>query len=190
MERTFRIIAAFLLLATLLAPVAAAAGEFFPDSNVEVALPEGHAEYLGLVDEVSSFRFSDVKAEYLLINVYSLYCSPCQRDAQAFNEMYEKVAALGLDGQIKFIGLAAGNTVREMEFWRKRYDVQFPLIPDEDYALHSSLGGVGTPYFVLARVNGPDKLDILFSREGAFDDEEAFFATILSHTSTDVAANE
>ena len=97
---------------------------------------------------------------------------------------------MGQDGRIKFIGLAAGNTVREMEFWRKKFDVTFPLIPDEDYELHRLLGNVGTPFFVLARVNGPDKLDILFSREGAFEDEDAFFATILSHTSTDVAVNE
>lgn len=190
MERVLRIIAAALLLATLLAPATATAGQLFPDSRVEATLSNGHTAYLGLADGTSSFRFSDVKAEYLLINVYSLYCSPCQRDAQAFNEMYEKTRAMGLDGRIKFIGLAAGNTIREMEFWRKRYDVQFPLIPDEDYELHSLLGNVGTPFFVLARVVGPGNLEILFSREGAFEDEDAFFATILSQTSTDVAVNE
>lgn len=190
MERTLRIVVAVLLLATLLAPAAATAGQSFPDSKMEVTLSDGHRAYLGLTDETSSFRFSDVKAEYLLINVYSLYCAPCQRDAPAFNEMYEKIASMGQDGRIKFIGLAAGNTVREMEFWRKKFDVQFPLISDEDYKLHRLLGNVGTPFFVLARVNGPDKLDILFSREGAFEDENAFFAEILSHTSTDVAINK
>ena len=190
MERTLRIMVAVLLLATLLAPAAATAGQFFPDSRVEVSLSDDHTAYLGLASGTSSFRFSDVKAEYLLINVYSLYCGPCQRDAPAFNEMYEEITAMGLAGRIKFIGLAAGNTVREMESWRKRYDVRFPLIPDEDYELHSLLDNVGTPFFVLARVTGPDKLDILFSREGAFEDEDAFFATILSHMNTDVAVNE
>lgn len=190
MVRTFNIIAVFFLLAALCVPAVSAAGQFFPDSVLDVDLPEGHAAYLGLAEDTASFRLSDVKTEYLLINVYSLYCSPCQRDAPAFNDMFEKVTSLGLDKRIKFIGLAAGNTVREMEFWRKRYAVQFPLIPDENYALHSLLGNVGTPFIVLARIDGPDKLEIVFSREGAFDDEEAFFATVLSHVSKDVVSDK
>jgi len=189
MERIIRIMAV-LLMAVLLAPAAATAGQLFPDSRVETKLPAGHVAYLGLADEATSFRFSDIKAEYLLVNVFSLYCSPCQRTAPAYNEIFDKIAELGLDGQIKFIGLAAGNTVREMEFWRKQFDVQFPLIPDEDYVLHEAFGSVGTPYYVLVRVNGPDKFDVLFSREGAFDDKDDVFDTILSHISTDLAASE
>jgi len=190
MERIIRTFAASLLMALLVVPSAATAGALFPDSTVQTELPEGHSEYLGLADEAKSFRFSDVKAEYILINVFSLYCSPCQRDASDFNEMYDKIAELGLDGRIKFIGLAAGNTVREMEFWRKRFNVQFPLIPDEDYTLHKTLGNVGTPFFVLARVDGPDNLNVLYAREGAFEDKDDFFATILARTGMDVAVNE
>ena len=37
-----------LLLATLLAPAAATAGQFFPDSRVEVSLSGRHMAYLGL----------------------------------------------------------------------------------------------------------------------------------------------
>ena len=183
------IMAASLLVAVLLVPAVAGAGQFFPDSTVENTLPESHVQYLGLEGEGASFRFSDVKAEYLLINVFSLYCSPCQRDAADFNEMYDKIAELGLAGRIKFIGLAAGNTVREMEYWRNRFNVPFPLIPDEDYALHKTLGEVGTPFFVLARVDGPGRLTVVYAREGAFDDKDEFFATILARSGMNVALN-
>lgn len=181
---------AVLLVTCLLVPTGVTAGTLFPDSRVEAVLSGEHVEYLGLADEISSFRFSDIQAEYLLVNVFSLYCPPCQRGAPDFNEMYEKIAAMGLNERIKFVGLAAGNTVREMEYWREKFNVPFPLIPDEDYVLHESLGNVGTPFFVLARVNGPDKLDVLFSREGTFADKDAFFATILFHAGEDVALNE
>lgn len=180
MERILRITVSVLLI-ILLAFTVATAGPLFPDYTVEATLSDGHTAYLGLADGTSSFRFSEVKAEYLLINVYSLYCSPCQRDAPAFNEMYEKIAELGMDGRIKFIGLAAGNTSRELEFWRNRYDIQFPLIADENYELYSLLGNVGTPFIILAKVTGAGQLDIVFSREGAFDDEDAFFTEILLH---------
>lgn len=181
---------AILLLVCLLAPVGAAAEILFPDSRVEVALSGEHTEYLGLADGESSFRFSDIKADYLLFNVFSLYCPPCQRGAPDFNEMYEKIATMGLADRIKFVGLAAGNTVRETEHWRKKFNVSFPLIPDEDYVLHESLNNVGTPFFALVRVNGPDKLNILFSLEGAFTDKDAFFATILSHAGERVPVSE
>lgn len=190
MARAFYIIVTALVLVTLRVPAAASAGSFFPDSEIQLTLPQRHLAYLGLGNDSSSFRLSDIQAEFLLINVYSLYCSPCQRDAPAFNQMYEKIAELGMDGRIKFIGIAAGNTVREMDFWRKRYTIQFPLIPDEDYGLHKLFGDVGTPFFVLIRIDGPDRLKIVFSREGAFDDAESFFATILLHANTGVAAND
>ena len=193
MERAIRsiqkIIASFLLV-LLLVPAIAMAGPLLPDSMVEADLSSGHTEYLGLNEGTESFRFSDVKAEYLLINVFSIYCSPCQRDAGDFNEMYNKIADMGFDGRIKFIGLAAGNTVREMEYWRKKYNVPFPLIPDEDYALHEALGRVSTPFYVLVRVDGPDKLSVVYSQEGGIEDKEEFFATILTRAGMDAAVNE
>jgi len=190
MERIIRNIIIFFFFAIVAQPAASTAGQLFPDLRVGVTLPERHASYLGLAQDASSFRLSDVKARYLLINVFSLYCTPCQRDAPAFNEMYEKIEGMDLASKIKVIGLAAGNTVREMEFWRERFKVEFPLIPDEDYELHRQLGNVGTPFFVLARVDGPDRLEVLFSLEGAFEDETVFFDTIISHARSDLATSQ
>lgn len=186
MEKSIRAAVAILLAVAVFWPAVASADQFFPDAQVEVVLPEAHKEYLGLADDAASFRLSDIKAEFLLIEVYSLYCSPCQRDAPDMNALYDKVAEAGLSDRLKFIGLAAGNTEREVEFWRDRFHVEFPLIPDEEYVLHQLLGGVGTPFYVLARVEGPDALRILFAREGAFDNKDDFFASILAHVGMDV----
>lgn len=189
MKRVLRILAV-LLVAGMLFAVPAKAGSGLPDFRMPVTFSAEHAEYLGLSDSVSLFRFSDVKAEFILINVFNLYCGPCQRDAPDLNEMYEKIAAMGLEGRIKFLGLAAGNSVLEAESWRTQFHVPFPLIPDQDYVMHKGLGDVSTPYFILARVVGPGRLEVLFSREGAFDDKDAFFADILAHTRANVAARD
>ncbi len=193
MERAIRsmhTMTASFLVVMLLVPAIAMAGPLFPDSTVEADFSNGHTKYLGLDEGTTSFRFSDVKTEYILINVFSIYCAPCQRDAGDFNEMYDKIADMGFDGRIKFIGLAAGNNVREMEYWRKKYTVPFPLIPDGDYVLHEALGNVSTPFYVLVRVDGPDKLTMVYAQEGAFEDKEEFLATILTHSGMDAAVNE
>ncbi len=187
MKRVLRILAV-LLVAGVVFAVPAKAGPGLPDFQMPVTFSAEHAEYLGLSDSVSLFRFSDVKTEFLLVNVFNLYCGPCQRDAPDLNEMYEKIAVLGLEGRIKFLGLAAGNSVRETEFWRAQFNVPFPLIADQDYVMHKGLGDVSTPYFFLVRVAGPGQLETLFSREGAFDNKDAFFAEILAHTRASVAA--
>lgn len=180
------------VLVFVLSSVAGAETEFeyedmFPDVQVQVALTDEHAEYLGLPVGTEGFRFSDIQAEYVLFDVYSLYCSPCQKDAPALNAMFEKIERLGLAGRLKFVGIAAGNTEREVAFWRKRFDVRFPLIQDEDYDLHRALGEVGTPTLFLVRMTGPDQLDIVLAHVGAFKNTDTFFATLLAQIGHDVA---
>ena len=186
MGRTLLI--SLILLVTVGLAMPAGARELLPDFRVEGGVTRAQAEYLGLGDPAAPFRISDVKTEYILLNVFSLYCGPCQRDAPDLNEMYDKIASMGLAGRIKFLGLAAGNSDRETELWRTRFNVEFPLIPDRDYALHKGLGEVSTPYFILARVAGPGRLHVLFTREGAFEDKDAFFADILALTTPSLAS--
>lgn len=183
MKKFARIMAILLVLGV---PMAATAGDSLANSKVEASFSGEHNRYLGLDESATAFRLSDIKAELLLINLFSLYCSPCQRDAADFNEMYEKVQAMGLGGRIKFLGVAAGNTVREMEYWRKRFSVPFPLVPDQDYALHKTFGSSGTPLYVLVRVVAPDQLEVVYTREGALEDKDGFFATVLSRAGVDV----
>lgn len=178
MQRTVRAIPALILV--LLFPLLARGEMLFPDFLVEGDMPEHHIGYLGLT-QGHPFRLSDIQSEYLFIDIFSLYCTPCQKEAPDINAMYEEIEAMGLSDRIKFIGLAAGNTEREMEYWRKRYDVPFPLVPDDDFTLHRQLNSVGTPTYVLARIEGPDKLFIILVQEGAYQDKDAFFASILAN---------
>lgn len=186
MKRALLILVILLVAAGLAAPVAA--GEQLPDFRVQGPFTSAQADYLGLGDPAASFRFSDVKTEFILLNVFSLYCVPCRHDAPYLNEMYDKAEAMGLAGRIKFLGLAAGNSPRETEAWRTEFNVEFPLISDRDYALHKGLGNVGTPYLVLARVAGPGQLDVLLAREGALENKDAFWADVLALTTPDLAA--
>lgn len=166
--------ALFLILAQ-----SALAGDTFPDFSIRTHLEESDRTYLGLT-ETERFRLSDIAAEYLLIEVFSMYCPLCQRDAPTVNVWFEEIAAEGNNGKIKLIGIGAGNTPFEVEFFRKKFNVPFPLIPDEDYFMHKALGNVGTPYFVLVKNSGPNNLEIMYAREGAVDNEATMLRDILS----------
>lgn len=155
------------------------AGEAFPDARVKHAPQPAEAQYLGLPAGASGWRLSDIKAEALLIEVYSMYCPRCQADAPAVNRVFERLAASPEGARLKMLGVAAGNSPFEVEFYRKKYQVRMPLAPDADYALHKAFGTVGTPsFFVLRRAPGGG-FTIAYFKEGHFGEENEFYEQVL-----------
>ena len=51
------------------------------------------------------------------------------------NELYQAIQKRkDLKNKVKLIGIGTGNTPFEIDFFRKKYEVPFPLFDDEDYA--------------------------------------------------------
>jgi len=91
------------------------------------------------------------------------------------NELYQAMEGRkDLKGKIKLIGIGAGNTVFEVNFFRKKYEVPFPLFSDEDYAIHKAIGEVRTPYFFGVKLKGDGKAEVFYSKLGAFKDASEF----------------
>ena len=155
-----------------------ATGDSLPALKFSVPAERGDRAYLGLPGG-DFFEVPQVRAEVVILEVMSMYCPFCQKEAPAVNELYRLIEENPkLKGKIKLIGIGAGNSSYELKVFREKYQVPFPLIPDRDFAIHVALGEVRTPYFIGVKVE-KDVSMVFYSRLGGFENAGAFLGEIL-----------
>jgi len=152
--------------------------------NIKLSAPgiPEQREYLGLGDE-PAFTIDSIDATVLIIEIFSMYCPHCQREAPIINRFYDLLRKSRKTGsEFKLIGIGVGNSPFEVEHFRTTYGISFPLFADGEFKLHKALGEVGTPHFIcLARSkNSPWK--VILSRSGGIKDPEAFLSIIVEQT--------
>jgi peroxiredoxin len=154
-------------------------GEPFPDITLAAPEKSVQKEYLGLKGN-GSFRLSQIKAEFLIIEIFSMYCPYCQKEAPNVNELYRIISGReDIKDKIKIIGIGAGNTPLEVDVFRKQYAVEFPLFSDESFSVHTATGGVRTPYFFVIRTRAGEPGVIVYSNVGTLHDPQQFLDLIM-----------
>jgi thiol-disulfide isomerase/thioredoxin len=135
-------------------------------------------DYLGIKGE-GSFTIPQIKAKVVIIEIFSMYCPYCQKEAPTVNELYNAVENNpDLKGKIKIIGIGAGNTPMEVDVFRKKYQIAFPLFPDVDYSIHKVCGEVRTPYFIGVKINDNGTHEVIYSKLGGLQDVNKFLELI------------
>lgn len=155
-----------------------AKGQTMPDLELPLPSQPEQAAYLGLQPESGkTFRLSQIKQPWLLIEVFNMYCTICQGEAGRVNQLYEKISQGPLKDKLALIGLGAGNSPFEVNVFRKRYAIEFPLFDDSGFKAHKVLGEPRTPYFLLVRMGKPG-LRIVMTNLGPIGDPSNFLADL------------
>jgi len=159
-----------------------AKGDRFPDITLTVPEDPLNRDYLGL-GKADTFKLSDIGADLLIIEIFSMYCPYCQREAPVVNDLFDIISKRGdLREKVKIIGIGAGNSQFEVGIFRKQYDIRFPLISDESFAVHKAVGEVRTPYFFVLKKGSNGSNLIIYSKVGSIQDPNQFLALILGET--------
>jgi len=154
-------------------------GGVLPEINLAVPKNPTHRNYLGLSGG-GLFRIPQIKAEVVIIEIFSMYCPYCQNEAFRVNDLYQIIEKTQkMKGRVKLIGIGAGNTPFEVDIFRNNYKIPFPLFSDGDFSIHKSLGEVRTPYFIGIRIKDNGTHEVFYSKLGGFKEADDFLELML-----------
>ena len=145
--------------------------------KIKLTVPEDPRirEYLGLKAKTGQFGITQIRQGFLIIQIFNMYCPHCQHYAPKVNEFYTLIQNNPrLKGRFMFIGIAVGNSPFEVDIYRKKFSVGFPLFDDKGYAVYNTLQDVLTPHFIGLTLDGKGGYRMVYSASGGFDDPAAF----------------
>lgn len=156
----------------------------FPDLKLPVPGDKTEMEYLGLSGK-NTFRVGDIRAEIVIIEVFSFYCPTCRAQAPRVEELYNIIQAdPGLRDRVKMIGIAATNSPFEARSFKESYHVPFPVFSDDDSEIAVMLNVKYTPTFIGVRLNGKGSQEQFYWRPGAFTNPSQFLQEVLKTSGT------
>ncbi|MCL4503624.1 MAG: TlpA family protein disulfide reductase [Deltaproteobacteria bacterium] len=158
-----------------------AVGQRFHDLTFSGTLSAADREYLGLV-QPGPFKLKEIQARYVLLNIFSDSCPHCILAVPGVNRLFHLLqqnrklrSGDGLP-QLKMLGVGFYGTPVQMEVWRIKREVRFPLIPDPKAQIGKVLDIPGTPTYVVLDRQGR----VVFVHAGELGSPEKFLRKIMA----------
>jgi peroxiredoxin len=155
-------------------------GAPFPDVKILVPTLVWERQHLGL-DEGKTFKIDDIRAEAVVIILFSTYCIPCRRDMSNLNAMAALIDAdPKLNTRMKILAIGIGNTRKEIQRFRETMDIRFPMVPDYVFRIHEALGQLKTPAVLFVDLTSESVPTIRRVHVGPIGNAEPFVAQLAS----------
>ena len=104
---------------------APAIGESLPPFELPIPQDTKAQSYLGL-SGTGQFTIAQIEAKVVIIQIFSMYCPVCQKEAFRVNELYRTIQKRkDLKDKIRMIGIGTGNTPFEVGFFQKNMRCPF-----------------------------------------------------------------
>ncbi len=97
--------------------------------------------------------------------------------------MYRKIESdKRLKDKVKLIGIGVGNSAFEVGYFKKTYNIPFPLFPDGNFSIHKKIGEVRTPFFICIRIRNDGSHKIFYSKVGGAKDSDQLIKKLLQNS--------
>jgi thiol-disulfide isomerase/thioredoxin len=144
----------------------------FPNLTFSQPLSKEDRAYLGL-SKKGGLSFHEIKGDLILVELLSTYCVNCQRQAPILDELYSSIENdPTLKGKVKMIGIAAGNTLKEVETFKREHHIPYPILSDLKFDAHLALGSPRTPFTIWVRKDVRGKGMVVSTHLGLADSLE------------------
>lgn len=144
----------------------------FPDLKFQQLLSKEEQVYLG-IPRKPMFSFKEIRGDLIVIELLSVYCGSCEVQAPIFNETYSRIEKdPDLKGKVKIIGIAAGNSRKEVETFRNQLKIPYPVFTDPKFNHHSAIGSPRAPFTIWAKRDSQGRWIVISTHLGAIDSVE------------------
>jgi hypothetical protein len=154
--------------------------------TIKLNVPEDQTirNYLGIKQKEGQFTIPQIRQGILIVEIFNMYCPHCQHYAPKVNELYTRINTRpDTKGRVIILGIGVGNSPFEVNIFRKKYNIAFPMFDDKAYSVASKLEGVLTPHFFGMNLDGKGGYKVFYSQNGGFENADEFLNNLLKLSS-------
>ena len=154
--------------------------------TVKLNIPDEQTvrKYLGIKDKEGEFILPQTRQGILIVEIFNMYCPHCHHFAPKVNELYSIINSRpDTKGRVVMLGIGVGNSPFEVNIFRKKYNVAFPLFDDKSYSVANRLEGILTPHFFGMIIDGKGGYRVFYSLDGGFENADEFLNNLMKLSS-------